>query len=74
MGRRPPPLTGNGRPGPAVDGAGRIRWICAFADRPVRDFGPACDFWTAVTDTRLSELRGDQGEFVDVEFISFRKE
>ncbi|WP_328873782.1 VOC family protein [Streptomyces sp. NBC_00287] len=41
-----------------------IRWTYAFVDRPAAVFGPACDFWTAVTGTRLSELRGDQGEFV----------
>ncbi|MGV9450453.1 VOC family protein [Streptomyces sp. NPDC003635] len=41
-----------------------IRWTYAFVDRPVAAFGPACDFWTVVTDTGLSGLRGDQGEFV----------
>ncbi|MFB6844484.1 VOC family protein [Streptomyces sp. NPDC056373] len=42
----------------------RIRWTYAFVDRPRADFGAACDFWTAVTDTRLSELRGEHNEFV----------
>ncbi|MBD0843404.1 VOC family protein [Streptomyces sp. TRM68416] len=41
-----------------------LRWTYAFIDRPAPLFGPACDFWTAVTGTLLSELRGDQGEFV----------
>ncbi|MFC7262418.1 VOC family protein [Streptomyces lutosisoli] len=41
-----------------------IRWTYAFVDRPMKGFGPATDFWTAVTGTRLSEPRGDQGEFV----------
>ncbi|MDT9696349.1 VOC family protein [Streptomyces sp. P17] len=41
-----------------------LRWTYAFVDRPAAVFGPACDFWTAATGTRLSELRGDQGEFV----------
>ncbi|MFD8152100.1 VOC family protein [Streptomyces sp. NPDC059720] len=41
-----------------------IRWTYAFIDRPRPGFGAACAFWTAVTDTRLSELRGEQQEFV----------
>ncbi|WP_369249114.1 VOC family protein [Streptomyces sp. R41] len=41
-----------------------IRWTYVFVDRPMKEFGPATDFWTAVTGTRLSEPRGDQGEFV----------
>jgi predicted enzyme related to lactoylglutathione lyase len=41
-----------------------IRWTYAFIDRPMKEFGRAGDFWTAVTGTRLSEPRGDQGEFV----------
>ncbi|MGC0329578.1 hypothetical protein RKD23_002568 [Streptomyces sp. SAI-170] len=40
-----------------------IRWTYAFADRPAARFEQACAFWTAVTGTRLSELRGDLGEF-----------
>lgn len=41
-----------------------IRWTYAFVDRPMKDFGRACDFWTAVTGTTLSEPRGEQREFV----------
>ncbi|MEJ8671086.1 VOC family protein [Streptomyces sp. MS1.AVA.1] len=41
-----------------------IRWTYAFVDRPVASFTRAHTFWTAVTDTRLSEFRGEQGEFV----------
>ncbi|MFK4098581.1 VOC family protein [Streptomyces sp. NPDC019531] len=41
-----------------------ILWTHAFVDRPLRVFGRACEFWTAVTDTRLSELRGERREFV----------
>jgi predicted enzyme related to lactoylglutathione lyase len=41
----------------------QARWTYAFIDRPAEDFGRACDFWTAVTDTRLSELRGAHKEF-----------
>ncbi|MFG1669526.1 VOC family protein [Streptomyces sp. Y7] len=40
-----------------------IRWTYAFIDRPAAALGAAGDFWTAVTDTELSEPRGDQGEF-----------
>ncbi|MER7896010.1 VOC family protein [Streptomyces sp. NPDC096046] len=42
----------------------RISWTYAFIDRPREAFGAACAFWTAVTDTRLSELRGEHDEFV----------
>ncbi|MFE5818333.1 VOC family protein [Streptomyces sp. NPDC056479] len=41
-----------------------IRWTYAFIDRPVASFDRAHAFWTAVTDTGLSEPRGEQGEFV----------
>ncbi|MFE7933619.1 VOC family protein [Streptomyces sp. NPDC057456] len=41
-----------------------VRWAYAFVDRPARGFARACDFWTAVTDTSLSEPRGGDGEFV----------
>lgn len=41
-----------------------IRWTYAFVDRPHALLGPARTFWTAVTDTRLSEPRGRDGEFV----------
>ncbi|MCH5677340.1 VOC family protein [Streptomyces gilvus] len=43
--------------------SGRVRWTYAFIDRPAGAFGAACAFWTAVTGTRLSELRGDDKEF-----------
>lgn len=38
-----------------------IRWTYAFVDRPVASFTRAHTFWAAVTDTRLSEFRGEQG-------------
>ncbi|MEU0332600.1 VOC family protein [Streptomyces sp. NPDC006193] len=41
-----------------------VRWTYAFADRPAARFCEACAFWTAVTGTRLSERRGERGEFV----------
>ncbi|WP_055492498.1 VOC family protein [Streptomyces sp. TP-A0356] len=41
-----------------------VRWTYAFVDRPVEMFGPACDFWTAVTGSKLSEPRGERAEFV----------
>ncbi|WP_019072192.1 VOC family protein [Streptomyces hokutonensis] len=41
-----------------------IRWTYAFVDRPRALLDPARAFWTAVTDTRPSEPRGDEGEFV----------
>ncbi|MFI5794712.1 VOC family protein [Streptomyces sp. NPDC051677] len=44
--------------------SGAVRWIYAFVDRPAARFERACAFWTAVTDTALSELRGEDGEFV----------
>ncbi|MYW63260.1 glyoxalase/bleomycin resistance/dioxygenase family protein [Streptomyces sp. SID8379] len=40
-----------------------IRWSYAFIDRPYGKFGAACDFWARVTGSRLSELRGERGEF-----------
>jgi len=40
-----------------------IRWTYAFIDRPAALLGPAQAFWTAVTDTRLSESRGAEDEF-----------
>ncbi|WP_329220948.1 VOC family protein [Streptomyces sp. NBC_01485] len=40
-----------------------VRWAYAFVDRPAAHFDRACGFWTAVTDTDLSELRGGDGEF-----------
>lgn len=41
-----------------------IRWTYAFVDRPRALLDPARAFWAAVTDTRLSEPRGEEGEFV----------
>jgi predicted enzyme related to lactoylglutathione lyase len=41
-----------------------IRWTYAFIDRPTGRLHPAQAFWTAVTDTRASGTRGEQGEFV----------
>lgn len=43
--------------------SGGVRWTYAFIDRPAESFAPACTFWTAVTGTRLSGLRGDDNEF-----------
>ncbi|KOG38210.1 VOC family protein [Streptomyces resistomycificus] len=40
-----------------------IRWTYAFIDRPAERLDRAQEFWTAVTDTRLSPPRGDRGEF-----------
>ncbi|MFC1411437.1 VOC family protein [Streptacidiphilus sp. N1-12] len=40
-----------------------IRWTYAFVDRPAEQFAAAAAFWTAVTGTRLSEPRGEHGEF-----------
>ncbi|MBZ9639699.1 VOC family protein [Streptomyces sp. PSKA30] len=40
-----------------------IRWTYAFIDRPAGLLDRAHGFWTAVTDTRLSELRGEKQEF-----------
>jgi catechol 2,3-dioxygenase-like lactoylglutathione lyase family enzyme len=42
-------------------------WTYAFVDRPVPRFAQACDFWTAVTGSRLSEFRGERREFVMLE-------
>ncbi|MGC9543031.1 VOC family protein [Streptomyces sp. UG1] len=41
-----------------------IRWTYAFIDRPAGSFARAHAFWSAVTDTELSEFRGERGEFV----------
>ncbi|MES5816975.1 VOC family protein [Streptomyces sp. RG80] len=40
-----------------------IRWTYAFVDRPAELLGQAQEFWTAVTDTRLSAPRGPRDEF-----------
>ncbi|MEV8603600.1 VOC family protein [Streptomyces griseoviridis] len=39
------------------------RWAYVLLDRPAALSGPAHRFWTAVTGTTLSELRGERGEF-----------
>ena len=40
-----------------------IRWIWAFIDRPLDQFAPAGTFWTTVTGSALSPLRGSDHEF-----------
>ena len=40
-----------------------IRWTYAFIDRPRDGFERAAEFWTAVTDTRLSAFRGEYDQF-----------
>ncbi|MEU8279136.1 VOC family protein [Microbispora bryophytorum] len=40
-----------------------VRRVLAFVDRPRERFEAAAPFWTAVTGTRLSSRRGDDGEF-----------
>lgn len=40
-----------------------VRWTYSFVDRPAEHFARACAFWAAVTDTVLSEPRGDEDEF-----------
>ncbi|MBO1334595.1 VOC family protein [Streptomyces sp. VRA16 Mangrove soil] len=40
-----------------------IHWSYAFIDRPCERFGAACDFWSRATASRLSELRGERGQF-----------
>ncbi len=40
-----------------------IRWIWAFIDRPLVRFGQAGTFWTTVTGSALSPLRGSDHEF-----------
>ncbi len=61
-------VSGDASGGGSVGGEGetgvQIRWTYAFVDRPMAVFERACAFWTAVTATRLSAPRGDQGEFV----------
>ncbi|WP_333741223.1 VOC family protein [Streptomyces sp. IBSBF 2806] len=44
--------------------SGPVRWTYAFVDRPAALFERAGAFWAAVTDTRPSEPRGEQKEFV----------
>ncbi|MFG2502791.1 VOC family protein [Streptomyces sp. NPDC048441] len=43
---------------------GAIQWVYAFVDRPKDRFGQAHAFWAAVTGTRLSAFRGEDGQFV----------
>jgi hypothetical protein len=40
-----------------------IRWLYAFIDRPAATVASAHAFWTTVTGTTLSGLRGDHDEF-----------
>ncbi|MCT7353498.1 VOC family protein [Streptomyces sp. 15-116A] len=40
-----------------------IRWTYAYIDRPAAHRARTTRFWTAVTETRLSASRGDEGEF-----------
>ncbi|MHB9755885.1 VOC family protein [Streptomyces sp. BYX5S] len=40
-----------------------IRWAYAFLDRPRAALDAACAFWAGATGTRVSELRGEGGEF-----------
>ncbi|MGW6274609.1 VOC family protein [Streptomyces sp. NPDC055060] len=44
--------------------SGEIQWVYAFVDRPADRFAKAHAFWTAVTGTRLSAFRGEDGQFV----------
>lgn len=55
---------GERQPAWTYDRTMSIRWTYAFVDRPADRFGRAVEFWTAVTDTRLSEFRGERDEFV----------
>ncbi|MFJ6724734.1 VOC family protein [Streptomyces sp. NPDC091281] len=49
---------------PAPTPTGPVRWSYAFVDRPVEGYARARAFWSAVTGARVSEARGDDGEFV----------
>jgi hypothetical protein len=40
-----------------------ISWLTAFLDFPEEAFEAGCRFWCAVTNSRLSPLRGDRSEF-----------
>ncbi|HEX4865441.1 MAG TPA: VOC family protein, partial [Acidimicrobiales bacterium] len=40
-----------------------IRWITAFIDRPAGPFEDAVQFWMEATGSRLSQPRGEFGEF-----------
>ncbi len=41
-----------------------IRWTWAFLDRPVDTFADCARFWAKVTDSTVSEPRGENDEFV----------
>ena len=40
-----------------------VGWLTAFLDRPASRVGAAVDFWTRVTGTTRSPVRGERGEF-----------
>ena len=40
-----------------------VRWVWVFLDLPQDDFERAVGFWRHVTGCRLSEFRGDRGQF-----------
>jgi hypothetical protein len=40
-----------------------VRWLTCFLDRAAADVGTAADFWTRVTGTTLSAVRGERGQF-----------
>ncbi|MDY7104498.1 MAG: VOC family protein [Actinomycetota bacterium] len=40
-----------------------VLWTTAFLDRPAATFDAAADFWMAVTDTTMSPVRGEHGQF-----------
>jgi hypothetical protein len=42
----------------------KLQWLTAFVDLPADRFGAGSAFWQAVTNTELSEPRGDTGQFV----------
>jgi hypothetical protein len=44
-------------------GAMRFRWVTIFLDFPNNAFAPGVAFWREVTESGLSPLRGDSGEF-----------
>ena len=41
----------------------RVRWVWAFLDLPEPGFEESVEFWRAVTRTRVSARRGDEGQF-----------
>ncbi|MEM7096094.1 MAG: VOC family protein [Actinomycetota bacterium] len=44
-----------------------IHWVTAFIDVPDDAFDRSAAFWTSMTETTLSELRGDRDQFVTLE-------